>query len=214
MDDPQSAEAPPQGLTTNTRGLKTITRGLTTITRGLTTITRGLSTISPREVAVWIAILALSAALAYSISGEHGHDHDHIVGQPLTDMKLRSTDGAVVDLEALRGETLVLNVFATWCPPCRAEIPDLSRFHTAHEGSGIKVYGVVFESGPPDQAEADSRALGVNYPLLLGNATFQRRFELHSYPTTLVVDPRGVVTHRFEGPVTEAQLEDMARPAP
>ena len=167
--------------------------------------------INPREILIWIGILACSAVIAYSMSGSHDHSHDHLVGQPIPSIKLKATDGALIDLAAQSPRTIVLNVYATWCPPCKAEIPDLARFAKAKADAGapVDVYGVVFESGPPHQAQRDSASMGITYPILMGNDTVARHFELHTYPTTLIINSEGVLTHRHEGIITERQLALM-----
>ncbi len=168
--------------------------------------------INGREILVWIGILAASAVLAYSMSGGGNHNHANLKGQPIGDLKLRDADGKVLDLSQKKGRTVVLNVYATWCPPCRAEIPDFALFHKDAQAADapIEVYGVVFESGEPAEATKESRKLGVSYPILLGNQTMAQTFGLHIYPTTIVVNPEGIITHQFEGQVDYNWLRDAA----
>jgi hypothetical protein len=75
------------------------------------------------------------------------------------------------------------------------------------------LYGVVFESGTSEEAAKASRALGVDYPIMVGNETLVEYFELHSYPTTIVINRQGIVTHHHEGLVSADDLNRMLREA-
>lgn len=124
-------------------------------------------------------------------------------------LALRDETGAVVDIADARGDVVVLNFYATWCPPCRKEIPDFSRVWDARaDGEGLRLYGVVFESGTDAEAVAASRKLGITYPILLGSGPVAERYHLRSYPTTVIIDPHGHVVDRVEGAITEAALRE------
>lgn len=174
--------------------------------------------ISTREILTWVGLFAMSMVVAYSVmQGQGGaHNHGEMVGVEVGDLKLMgSSRGEVIDMSQKRGRVVVLNVYATWCPPCRAEIPDFSTFHAdmAKAGAPVDVYGVVYESGPLEEALAVSKKLGVTYPVLLGNPTLVERFGLHIYPTTLVINPSGVVTGHAEGQVDYNWLSERVSEA-
>ncbi|MBH24844.1 MAG: hypothetical protein CMH57_10395 [Myxococcales bacterium] len=131
---------------------------------------------------------------------------------PAPPLVLFTADGREVNLRRLRGQVVVLNMYATWCPPCKAEIPDFSRFHR-DAPAGVKVYGVVYQSGDARKATGDSRKLGVEYPVLLGNNGTARKWGVRAFPTTIVVDRHGNISHRITGQVSYAQLERMVAEA-
>lgn len=165
---------------------------------------------------MWVGVVAMSVVVAYSVTQGGAHNHGEVVGVEVGALKLMSASkGAVIDMSQKRGRVVVLNVYATWCPPCRAEIPDFSTFHAdmAKAGAPVDVYGVVYESGPPEEALAVSRKLGVTYPVLQGNPTLVERFGLHIYPTTLVINPSGVVTGHAEGQVDYNWLSERVSEA-
>jgi thiol-disulfide isomerase/thioredoxin len=169
--------------------------------------------LSVREVLAWVGVLILSVLIAQAMTAPHSHGL--VVGQEVSSLKLKDRAGEVIDLAAQNGRIVVLNVYATWCPPCRAEIPDLSRFARSQtkERKGVDLYGVVFESGSPDEALRVSRDLGIDYAIMMGNQTLVETFELHTYPTTIVINRQGVVTHHHEGIVSQEQLERMVSEA-
>lgn len=172
--------------------------------------------INARELLTWAAIVLISGAIAYAVSGGDHGDHGHLEGKPAPALTLARADGqGEVSLEALKGRTVVLNVYATWCPPCRAEFPDFALFADEFTGPDkpVEVFGVVYESGPADKARAESIKLGVSWPVLVGNLPMVQTFDLHTYPTTIVIGPDGVVHRQAEGRVDYNWLRDAVAEA-
>jgi cytochrome c biogenesis protein CcmG/thiol:disulfide interchange protein DsbE len=91
----------------------------------------------------WIAALAVVAA-ASGCGGDGGRQADE--AEPAPSYEAVTLDGEPVSLDALRGEVVLLNVWATWCAPCRREIPELQALHTAHRDEGLRVIGVTVDS--------------------------------------------------------------------
>ncbi len=165
-------------------------------------------TISRREWATWVGILGVVGLFSYSIA--QPHDHDHALGLPAPPFVLYDDAGKPVSLEGLRGQKVILNVYANWCPPCRAEFPDFAEFHRGLGAqSGVALYGVLFESGPPTEAIPASRELGVSWPILVGDGLMAKDYELETYPTTLLIDAEGIVRFRHEGTLSAAQLKAL-----
>jgi thiol-disulfide isomerase/thioredoxin len=118
--------------------------------------------------------------------------------------------GAEVSLEAFRGNYVLLNFWATWCPPCRAETPDLQAFHEAHEGRGWMVVGVN-QQEEAGRARAFLDPFGVTYPQLLdsdGEVSIGYRVG-RGLPVTFLIDPAGVIQKVHIGRLTAGQLEAM-----
>ncbi|GAC1543278.1 MAG: hypothetical protein NVS2B17_22830 [Candidatus Velthaea sp.] len=118
------------------------------------------------------------------------------LGRPAPDFHLRTLDGREVSLASYRGKTLVINVWGSWCPPCRLEQPELVA-EAKTDARNVEFLGV-------DTTEtlavvrAFTAAKGVTYPQAVTAATsgFARDFEIRNYPTTIVIDPRGIVRAR------------------
>ena len=122
---------------------------------------------------------------------------------------LAGTDGTQLALESLRGRTVVLNFWGTWCGPCKAEIPELNRF--AREHPEVAVVGVAIDSGTlPVLADA-SRKLGIEYPVVRGNGGVQSQYGVRSVPTTFIVDAAGVITRSHVGTVSAGSLARWTR---
>lgn len=122
---------------------------------------------------------------------------------------LMDTAGDRVALEELRGQPVILNFWATWCGPCKAEIPELNRFAAAHPD--VKLLGVAVDSGTLPVLERASEQLGIQYPVLRGNSGVQQRYGVRSVPTTFLVDADGIIRQSHVGPVSVRQLERWLR---
>jgi cytochrome c biogenesis protein CcmG, thiol:disulfide interchange protein DsbE len=134
-------------------------------------------------------------------------------GESLRPLALRSTDGAAVSLRQRPGHPMLINVFASWCTPCRQEFPALSRAAAHLRSGGIDVVGI-------DQAEGPERALEVSqsfkldYPVYLDNdLQTQHVLGAHVIPETVFVDADGVVTSIHSGPLDESGFLALGRDA-
>jgi cytochrome c biogenesis protein CcmG/thiol:disulfide interchange protein DsbE len=116
---------------------------------------------------------------------------------------LRDLDGAEVSLASLRGRPVVLNFWATWCGPCRLEIPSIAAFAEAHPD--VVVVGIVAD-GPEGKVRAEARRLGATYPVLQNDGRVFDDYGVTTYPTTVFVNPDGTVRWVHTGLVTRPQL--------
>lgn len=130
-----------------------------------------------------------------------------IAGYLAPEFALSSTIGEEVKLSDHRGRPVVLNFWASWCPPCRAEIPHFQEANVKYNGRAV-ILGV--DQGEPLTVVADfGSAFGVSYPLLLdGDNTVNRKYNIVALPTTVFVDANGVVREVYTGIVNRAVLED------
>ncbi len=119
-----------------------------------------------------------------------------VVGQPAPDFALTTIDGKRVRLADYRGRTLVVNVWGSWCPPCRLETPDLVA--EAKRDAGKVAFLGVDTTETAAVVRAFSAAKGVPYPQVAttGTSDFARAYEIRNYPTTFVIDPQGVLRAR------------------
>jgi thiol-disulfide isomerase/thioredoxin len=149
-----------------------------------------------------------------------------LAGQPAPEVTLTLLDGSALRLADLRGSVVVLNFWASWCQPCREEMPLLQRVsdEAARAGEATVIVGVGIRTDTDADARGFVKQLGLTYPIGRDTATdapgvgpIERAFGLTNlYPSTVIVRPDGVVDRLILGPVTESQLRfaiDEARAA-
>ncbi|MCB9663675.1 MAG: TlpA family protein disulfide reductase [Alphaproteobacteria bacterium] len=117
-------------------------------------------------------------------------------------------DGSDFDLAARKADAYVINFWATWCEPCRREIPAISRFAKAHPE--VEVYGVSVDELAPIQLEAAALRLGIRYPVLHdARRDSANAWGVTTYPTTFVLDRHREVVAVRRGSIDDAALEEM-----
>ena len=123
------------------------------------------------------------------------------------DFELESVDGELIRLSDLRGKIVALNFWATWCGPCRIEMPDLQERADRFAGR-LEVLGVNFDETPAE-VSAFRDELGLDFPLLLDpGAKVQGLYRVLGYPTTFFVDAEGMIRFQHIGLMSEGQLDE------
>ncbi|MEA3004373.1 MAG: hypothetical protein QOH81_3161 [Sphingomonadales bacterium] len=156
----------------------------------------------------WFKGLLMLAALA--VGGTAPAAPRAIVGKPAPAFALTTFDKRKLKLADLQGKVVVINWWATWCGPCKAEMPMMSAFHRRHKGEGFEIFGVTTEdSVPPYMLKRVSAALsyplvlrfsGVNYPTLDG------------VPTSYVIDRHGILRYAKAGAFDEQDFDAVILP--
>jgi thiol-disulfide isomerase/thioredoxin len=129
------------------------------------------------------------------------------IGQPAPDLRLPLVGGGEQDLAAYRGRPIILNYWATWCEPCRAEMPVFERAQQQYRDQGLVVLGVNYLERD-DQILAFEQEVGVTFPSLVdrtGEVT--RRWRATGLPTTFLIDRQGIIRDVRVGPFTDDMLK-------
>lgn len=140
----------------------------------------------------YVLLLALMLAAA-------AHAAEPRVGAPAPDFTLENRSGGTVSLSDLRGEVVLLNFWATWCPPCRQEMPLLDQIYSRYEALGFTLLGVNVEqdSRLADRFLAD---VPVTFPILLDpNEQVSKLYRVPAMPTTVIIDRQGTVRYIHYG---------------
>jgi thiol-disulfide isomerase/thioredoxin len=130
---------------------------------------------------------------------------------PAPDFELPGREGQRVALADFRGQTVILDFWATWCAPCVAQIPILNAFHDAHQDRGVVVLGVALDAGGFEAVERfEAEDLGgeaIRYPVVLGDESLLQRYGGFGLPTLYVVRPDGTLASSHVGGLTAEELE-------
>jgi thiol-disulfide isomerase/thioredoxin len=165
-----------------------------------------------RRQFVVVAGVAVAAAAAgagvhlWRLTGEAGS------AALLNALRLSDLAGQMQDMSQWRGKVLIVNFWATWCTPCREEIPILVRLQDKYRERGLQLVGVAIDQR--EKVEAFAREFKMNYVLLLGgletiDVTRQIGNRVGALPFTVVIDRNGAIVDRELGKVKEVPLERL-----
>jgi peroxiredoxin len=121
--------------------------------------------------------------------------------EPVPDLTLETMDGETINLAEQKGKTLLINFWATWCAPCREEIPDLKTLHSELKAEGLTVIGIALDRQGREVVAPFVNEQSINYPIVIDDeGTVESAFgPIRGLPTTLLVTPGGQVTKRILG---------------
>jgi thiol-disulfide isomerase/thioredoxin len=126
---------------------------------------------------------------------------------------LKDLRGRTVRISDYKGKVVLLNFWATWCPPCRAEMPDLIKWQREFRGRGLQVIGITYPPTELREVRRFIRSIKVNYPILIGATQTKMLFDSgETLPITVVIDREGKVRERIEGILLDEEFEQKVRP--
>lgn len=115
--------------------------------------------------------------------------------------------GASIGLESRRGDVVLVDFWATWCPPCVASMPGLQRMHTQYGGDGFTVLGVNQEPGQDVGVAAFMRRRQLTFDTVMDPGHIARSWGVYSFPTSFLIGRDGQIRHVYRGPASEGRLK-------
>jgi thiol-disulfide isomerase/thioredoxin len=141
-------------------------------------------------------MIAIGAALAAVASLSHAAS---LIKTPAPDFALRSLGNANVRLSEHLGQVVLINFWATWCGPCRQEMPQLEALHEKYQRAGLVLLGINIDEDR-DEAIEMARTLQISYPILFDERKdVSRAYQVGTMPLTVLVDREGVIRYVSEG---------------
>lgn len=135
-------------------------------------------------------------------------------GAQAPDFELTSLDGQKVKLSDFRGKAVVLNFWATWCAPCKIEMPWFVDLQKQYGSDGLTIIGVAMDDSDPQKIAQFASEMGVNYPVLLGTNNVSEQYgDVEYLPTTFYINRQGKIVGKVAGLIGKAEIEDDAKKA-
>jgi cytochrome c biogenesis protein CcmG/thiol:disulfide interchange protein DsbE len=151
---------------------------------------------------VWVAALLMASTAAHAQGARKAPA-----------LALKDIRGRPVRLSDYKGKVVLLNFWATWCPPCRAEMPDLVKLQREYARQGLQVIGVTYPPETVSRVRRFARRLGVNYPIMLGAKATKSLFaNTDTLPVTVVIDRDGNIRDAIEGIMLPDEYEQKVKP--
>lgn len=158
-----------------------------------------------RRTALIVAcvVLAATAACLKPSSG---------TGSSVPAVKVKDLAGKDFDLASTRGKVLLINFWATWCAPCKHEIPDLARLHEKYKSRDFAVLGFTVDSGSSAEIAPFIPEFGINYPVFIADDVRSQFYSEPGIPMTIVVNRRGQIVEKLFGTQSAEQFEAAIAP--
>jgi peroxiredoxin len=138
----------------------------------------------------------------------------NVKGKPAPDFTLTSLDGKTVKLSDLKGKAVVLNFWATWCAPCKIEVPWLVDLQKQYGPQGLEIIGVAMDEGGKEEVAEFAKEMNINYTIALGDDKISEAYgNVLGLPTTFYIGRDGNMIARVPGLVSHKDIEDNIKQA-
>lgn len=132
---------------------------------------------------------------------------------PAPAWKITALDGRVLGSGELAGKVVLVNFWATWCPPCNAEIPGLIDLQKRHGSEGLVIVGISVDQDGPEKVRQFIASKNINYPIAMADPAISSNFgEFEGIPASFVIDRKGVIQTMHIGYASTETLEKWVSP--
>jgi cytochrome c biogenesis protein CcmG, thiol:disulfide interchange protein DsbE len=167
------------------------------------------------RLAAWCAAVLLSMLASTPVWSQHDHhtglSAGPVVGSPALPFDLKSLEGKSVGLTSFRGQPVVVNFFASWCDPCREEMPLINELASKGVKDGYSVLGIAVEDSRAAVTEFAKESRLV-FPIALDlNSTVKRAYRIFGPPATFFIDGQGIIRDIVLGPITAERAREAMK---
>ncbi len=132
-------------------------------------------------------------------------------GTAASDFTLQDLNGNSVRLSDYKGKVVIIDFWATWCPPCRASIPGLEKIYKTYKDKGLVILAISLDQGEWDSVKSFSAEYGITYPVLKGTEDVSDAYQVRTIPLILVLNKEGKISKRYLGFGNDEDLEDYIK---
>jgi len=143
-----------------------------------------------KRTLTFLSAILLLPAMAFAVPQK---------GEPAPQFKVATTSGQQVTLNNYKGHVLVLDFFATWCPPCKASIPHLVSLNKKYGKQGLQILGMSVDDDGESVLKRFISEKGINYPVALVDSEIQGDYGIRSIPTMYLVNKKGIIVDKYMG---------------
>ncbi len=166
-------------------------------------------------VALFVAIMAMLASGKYlERSRKHGPLKlvGDVQGMPAPNFVLPTLDGSTLKLSDFRGKAVLLNFWATWCGPCKVEMPWFADLQKQYGKDGLVILGVAMDDSAPAKIAQFANEMGVNYPILLGSDKVSDDYgDVQYLPTSFYIARDGTIVDKMTGLLDRKDIEEAVK---
>ncbi len=152
----------------------------------------------------WCVILILCQGIIFFLSHCSQKDQD-----AAPDFTVKSIGGEEIALSRLRGKTVFIDFWATWCGPCRESIPHLVHLYKTYHGKGFEIIGISVDKVDLDLVPRFAKSMDIPYPIAIAPTDLERQYGVTALPTGFLVDKNGKIVQKTVGfsPTIASQLD-------
>jgi peroxiredoxin len=158
---------------------------------------------------VWVGFDIIPSSDVSTTAATTGLEPAPVADHPAPEFTLNTLDGQEVSLSDFRGRPVIINFWATWCGPCRVEMPHFQEAYTAHQNNGLVILGVnLTERDVVTEVPGFIDEFGLTFPIVLDESgEVAKTYKAFGQPASVFVDKDGIVHEVFYGPVNKAFID-------
>lgn len=168
---------------------------------------------NPLALVVVAIMAAVMLYFGFHAARRSGHAPGTAKATVAPDFTLDSLDGKSVTLSDLRGKAVLLNFWATWCVPCKIEMPWLVELQSKYGSQGLQIVGVAMDDSSKEDIAKFAKDMGVNYPVLLGKNAVADEYAVPAMPESFFIGRDGKIVDKIIGLRDKSDIEDAIKAA-